>query len=75
MPTRCFRAIVCLLPALAAKAPVRAADQSLPSQSVRLAYVPIMRFAAAYVAEERGILRKYGLKLEFLPVNSGTSIT
>ena len=30
-----------------------------PPQSVKVAYVPIMKFAAAYVAEGRGLFRLY----------------
>ena len=32
-----------------------------PPQSVRVAYVPIMKFATAYVAESRWLFMKYGL--------------
>jgi NitT/TauT family transport system substrate-binding protein len=43
-----------------------------PPQDVKVAYVPIMKFAAAYVAESRGIFDKYGLNVEFERVRSGT---
>lgn len=43
-----------------------------PPEKVTVAYVPIMKFAAAYVAEERGIFDKYGLDVEFERVKSGT---
>jgi NitT/TauT family transport system substrate-binding protein len=43
-----------------------------PAEKVTVAYVPIMKFAAAYVAEERGIFDKYGLDVEFERVKSGT---
>lgn len=43
-----------------------------PPQTVRVAYVPIMKFAAAYVAEGRGIFERYGLNVEFERVRSGT---
>ena len=43
-----------------------------PPQTVKVAYVPIMKFATAYVAEGRGIFDKYGLDVEFERVKSGT---
>lgn len=43
-----------------------------PPQKVRFAYVPIMKFAAAYVAEQRGLFDKYGLDVDFERVKSGT---
>ncbi|MEX0405879.1 ABC transporter substrate-binding protein [Aquibium sp. LZ166] len=43
-----------------------------PPQAVKVAYVPIMKFATAYVAEGRGIFDKYGLDVEFERVKSGT---
>lgn len=43
-----------------------------PPQAVTVAYVPIMKFATAYVAETRGIFEKYGLDVEFERVKSGT---
>jgi NitT/TauT family transport system substrate-binding protein len=43
-----------------------------PPQTVKVAYVPIMKFATAYVAETRGIFEKYGLDVEFERVKSGT---
>ena len=43
-----------------------------PPQSVKVAYVPIMKFAAAYVAEQRGLFDKYGLDVQFERVASGT---
>ena len=43
-----------------------------PPQDVRVAYVPIMKFATAYVAEGRGIFAKYGLNVELERVKSGT---
>lgn len=57
-----------------------AADTSLaadvapldPPQTVKVAYVPIMKFATAYVAKQRGIFDKYGLDVEFERVKSGT---
>lgn len=43
-----------------------------PPQAVRVAYVPIMKFATAYVAEARGLFRKYGLDVKLDSVKSGT---
>jgi NitT/TauT family transport system substrate-binding protein len=43
-----------------------------PPQQVKIAYVPIMKFATAYVAESRGLFDKYGLDVEFERVKSGT---
>jgi NitT/TauT family transport system substrate-binding protein len=43
-----------------------------PPQKVKIAYVPIMKFATAYVAAERGLFKKYGLDVEFEKVKSGT---
>lgn len=43
-----------------------------PPQDVKVAYVPIMKFAAAYVAQQRGLFDKYGLNVEFERVRSGT---
>lgn len=43
-----------------------------PPQTVKFAYVPIMKFASAYVADARDIFSKYGLKVEFERVKSGT---
>ncbi|HHO55427.1 MAG TPA: hypothetical protein ENK21_03490, partial [Trueperaceae bacterium] len=35
-----------------------------PAEKVKVAYVPIMKFATMYVAESRGIFDKYGLDVE-----------
>jgi NitT/TauT family transport system substrate-binding protein len=43
-----------------------------PPQTIKLAYVPIMKFATAFVADGRGIFKKYGLNVEFERVKSGT---
>jgi NitT/TauT family transport system substrate-binding protein len=43
-----------------------------PPQKVKMAYVPIMKFATAYVAAGRGIFKKYGLDVDFEKVKSGT---
>ncbi len=43
-----------------------------PRESVSVAYVPIMKFAAMYVAAERGLFDKYGLDVEINRVGSGT---
>lgn len=43
-----------------------------PPQPVKVAYVPIMKFATMYVAEARGLFDKYGLDVELERVKSGT---
>ena len=43
-----------------------------PPEQVKIAYVPIMKFATAYVAESRGLFDKYGLDVDFERVKSGT---
>jgi NitT/TauT family transport system substrate-binding protein len=43
-----------------------------PPQKVRMAYVPIMKFATAYVAADRGLFKKYGLDVDLEKVKSGT---
>ena len=43
-----------------------------PPQDVKVAYVPIMKFATMYVAAERGLFEKYGLNVSFERVKSGT---
>jgi NitT/TauT family transport system substrate-binding protein len=43
-----------------------------PPQKVKVAYVPIMKFATVYVAADRGLFKKYGLDVELEKVKSGT---
>ena len=43
-----------------------------PAETVRVAYVPIMKFATLYVAADRGLFEKYGLDVEIDRVASGT---
>jgi NitT/TauT family transport system substrate-binding protein len=43
-----------------------------PPEPVKVAYVPIMKFATMYVAEQRGIFKKYGLDVNLERVKSGT---
>lgn len=57
---------------MAAPAAAQAVAPLDPPQTVKVAYVPIMKFAAAYVAEHRGLFEKYGLNVEFERVRSGT---
>ncbi len=45
-----------------------------PPEKVVVAYVPIMKFAALYVAAERGFFKKYGLDVQIERVKSGTEI-
>ena len=62
--------LACGLTAALAQAP---APKPLdPPQTVRVAYVPIMKFATAYVAEARGLFKKYGLDVKLDSVKSGT---
>ena len=43
-----------------------------PPQDVKVAYVPIMKFATMYVAAKRGLFEKYGLNVDIERVKSGT---
>src|SRR5690606_20281490 len=43
-----------------------------PPQEVRVAYVPILKFATLYVAADRGLFEKYGLDVTIDSVASGT---
>ena len=43
-----------------------------PPQKVKVAYVPIMKFATMYVAAGRGLFKKYGLDVDLEKVKSGT---
>jgi len=43
-----------------------------PPQKVKVAYVPILKFATMYVAAQRDLFKKYGLDVEFERVKSGT---
>ncbi len=43
-----------------------------PPQKVKVAYVPIMKFATMYVAADRGLFEKYGLDVDLERVKSGT---
>ena len=43
-----------------------------PPQKVKVAYVPIMKFATMYVAKQRGLFDKYGLDVDLERVKSGT---
>jgi NitT/TauT family transport system substrate-binding protein len=43
-----------------------------PPQQVRVAYVPILKFATLYVAADRGLFEKYGLDVTIDSVASGT---
>ncbi len=54
--------------ALAAEAPAPLD----PPQKVKIAYVPIMKFATMYVAANRGLFKKYGLDVDIERVKSGT---
>ncbi len=43
-----------------------------PAQKVKVAYVPILKFATMYVAAQRGLFKKHGLDVDFERVKSGT---
>ncbi len=43
-----------------------------PPEKVKVAYVPIMKFATMYVAAGQGLFEKYGLDVEMEKVKSGT---
>lgn len=47
-------------------------DALSPRETVKIAYVPILHFATAYVADTRGLFDKYGIDVEFERVASGT---
>lgn len=61
-----------LMAALAGPAAAAEVAPLDPPQAVKVAYVPIMKFAAAFVAKERGIFARHGLNVEFERVRSGT---
>jgi NitT/TauT family transport system substrate-binding protein len=71
-PFRSFAPIVLalgLLGAAAAQAPV---EPLAPRETVRVAYVPIMKFAPLFVAAERGLFDALGLDVTIDRVASGT---
>lgn len=43
-----------------------------PPQQVKVAYVPILKFATMYVAAQRDLFKKHGLNVQFERVKSGT---
>lgn len=57
---------------LAAALSLGTAGLAAAQDKVKVAYVPIMKFATAYVAQSRGIFAKNGLEVEFEKVKSGT---
>ncbi|MCV0394035.1 MAG: ABC transporter substrate-binding protein [Rhizobiaceae bacterium] len=57
---------------IAAPAMAQAPEPLDPPQDVKVAYVPIMKFATMYVAQERGLFEKHGLNVSFERVKSGT---
>ncbi len=66
---RLFFAVLALLLGFAAAQQVEPLD---PPEKVTVAYVPILKFATLYVAEERGLFAKYGLDVDINRVSSGT---
>ncbi|WP_309086163.1 ABC transporter substrate-binding protein [Chelativorans sp.] len=73
---KCWRGLIAGMGAFALLAvqPASAAEPAPldPPVDVKVAYVPIMKFATAYVAEARGIFSKYGLNVTLERVKSGT---
>jgi NitT/TauT family transport system substrate-binding protein len=65
-------AVLSVMPAAFAQDDMPVVEPLDPPESVRVAYVPIMKFAAMYVAEERGLFDKYGLDVDIERVTSGT---
>jgi NitT/TauT family transport system substrate-binding protein len=67
---------IAIASAIALAGATQAQDAALepldPPQEVTVAYVPIMKFATMYVAEQRGLFDKYGLDVELERVKSGT---
>jgi len=67
-----------LLLSACASVPVENADtqdemaETTAMDKVKVAYVPIMKFATMYVAAERGIFEKHGLDVEIERVKSGS---
>jgi NitT/TauT family transport system substrate-binding protein len=69
-----FRVLTAAIAAIALSGAAIAAEPKPldPPQKVKIAYVPIMKFATAYVAADRGLFKKYGLDVTFEKVKSGT---
>ena len=69
-----FRVLTAAIAAIALSGAAMAAGPKPldPPQKVKIAYVPIMKFATAYVAADRGLFKKYGLDVTFEKVKSGT---
>jgi NitT/TauT family transport system substrate-binding protein len=72
-----FRVLTTAIAAAALAASLTAAHAAEPKpldppQKVKIAYVPIMKFATAYVAADRGLFKKFGLDVTFEKVKSGT---
>jgi NitT/TauT family transport system substrate-binding protein len=69
-----FRVLTAALAAIALSGAAFAAEPKPldPPQKVKIAYVPIMKFATAYVASDRCLFKKFGLDVTFEKVKSGT---
>lgn len=63
---------LCLLAPLALAQDTHGVEPLDPPEQVSVAYVPIMKFAAMYVAADRGLFEKYGLEVDIERVASGT---
>lgn len=64
--------VLSVAPALAQDDMEPMLDPLDPPEQITVAYVPIMKFATMYVAEERGLFDKYGLDVQIERVASGT---
>jgi NitT/TauT family transport system substrate-binding protein len=73
-PAICGKAALAVLACALISGPALAKEPAPlnPPQKVKIAYVPIMKFATAYVAADRGLFKKLGLDVEFEKVKSGT---
>ena len=69
LPRLAAASAIAVLPALTQAEDLAPLD---PPQAVKVAYVPIMKFATMYVAEHRGLFDKYGLDVDLESVKSGT---
>ena len=71
-PTILVALAALLLTPLAVAQDTHGVEPLSPRETVSVAYVPIMKFAAMYVAAERGLFDKYGIDVEINRVGSGT---
>lgn len=72
MKTFARRLVIALAAALLLGSAFAQVEPLSPRETVRVAYVPIMKFATLYVAAERGLFDALGLDVEINRVASGT---